>query len=83
MVYFNILFFVLLLGWDWGLNFEEFMLAKQVLYHLSHSSSSFCSGYFGDAVLETICWDWSRTTILLISASHVARIREVSHWLPS
>jgi hypothetical protein len=25
--------------------------ARQVLYHLSHSSSPFCSGYFGDRVL--------------------------------
>jgi hypothetical protein len=28
-----------------------FALAKQVLYHLSHTSSPFCSGYFGDKVL--------------------------------
>jgi hypothetical protein len=24
------------------------MLAKQAFYHLSHNSSPFCSGYFGD-----------------------------------
>jgi hypothetical protein len=24
-----------------------FVFAKQVLYHLSHTSSPFCSGYFG------------------------------------
>jgi hypothetical protein len=27
------------------------LLALQVLYRLSHASSSFCSGYFGDGVL--------------------------------
>jgi hypothetical protein len=26
---------------------QDFLLAKQVLYCLSHTSSSFCSGYFG------------------------------------
>jgi hypothetical protein len=25
-----------------------FFFARQVLYHLSHTSSTFCSGYFGD-----------------------------------
>jgi hypothetical protein len=33
-------------------------LAKQALYHLSHTSSPFCSGYFGDGVSQTICLDW-------------------------
>jgi hypothetical protein len=27
------------------------MLARQALYHLSHTSSPSCSGYFGDRVL--------------------------------
>jgi hypothetical protein len=27
-----------------------FEIAKQVLYHLSHTSSPFCSGYFGDGI---------------------------------
>jgi hypothetical protein len=34
--------------WDWDLNFE---LAKQ-MFCLSHTSSPFCSGYFGDGDLE-------------------------------
>jgi hypothetical protein len=34
------------------LEFElSFMLANQALYHLSHTSSPFCSDYFGDGVL--------------------------------
>jgi hypothetical protein len=35
---------------------------------------------FNDRVLRTICPGWLRTTILLISASWVARITAVSHW---
>jgi hypothetical protein len=31
-----------------GFSPQGFMLAKQVLYHLSHISSPFCYGYFGD-----------------------------------
>jgi hypothetical protein len=27
------------------------MFTKQVAYHMSHASSSFCSGYFGDGGL--------------------------------
>jgi hypothetical protein len=39
--------------------------------------------YFQVRVLGTICLGWPRTTILLISASQVARIAEVSHWCPA
>jgi hypothetical protein len=44
-------FFFFFFFWDWGLNFA---LTKWVLYHLSHTSSPFCSGYFGGGVLPTI-----------------------------
>jgi hypothetical protein len=40
----------------------------------------FCSAYFGDGVLRTICLGWPQISILLISASQVARITDVSHW---
>jgi hypothetical protein len=30
------------------------LFASQVLYHLSHASSPFCSGYFGDRVLLSV-----------------------------
>jgi hypothetical protein len=33
--------------WIWG-----FMLAKQVIYHLRHTSSLFFSGYFADGGLK-------------------------------
>jgi hypothetical protein len=62
---------------------QGFTLAKQTLYCLSHTSSAFCSGYFGDEVLWTICSNWLRVMILLISASKVARITGVSHWHPA
>jgi hypothetical protein len=59
-----------------GLNSGQ-VLIKQALYHLSHFSSPFCSGYFGDGVLQTP--RWPQTAILPISASQVARITGVSH----
>jgi hypothetical protein len=35
-----------------GICAKGFALAKQVLYHLSHFSSPFCSGDFGDGVSQ-------------------------------
>jgi hypothetical protein len=58
---------------------QGFMLAKQVLYHLSHTSSPFWSGYFRDGVSLTIFPGWPGTSILPISASQIARITGVSH----
>jgi hypothetical protein len=47
MTYFYLFYFILA-----GLGFElHFRLAKQVLYDLSHTSSPFCSGYFGENYL--------------------------------
>jgi hypothetical protein len=46
-------------GWT-----QDFALAKQVLHCLSHTSSPFCSGYFGDGVSQTICLGWPQTLIL-------------------
>jgi hypothetical protein len=59
---------------------QSFTAGKQLLYWLSHISSPFCSGYFWDGVLQTICLVCLRTAILLISASQVARITRMSHW---
>jgi hypothetical protein len=47
-------------------------------YRLSHTSSPFCSGYLGDEIPRTICLGWPGT-VILISASQVARITDVSH----
>jgi hypothetical protein len=49
------------------------VFAKQVLYHLSHTSSSFGSGYFWDGVSWTIFSGWPWTMILPISASQAAK----------
>jgi hypothetical protein len=40
---------------------------------LSHTSSPFCSSYFGNGIWQTICPGWPQTIILPISASQVAR----------
>jgi hypothetical protein len=56
--------FIYLFWWDW-----DFVLAKQRLYYLSHTSSPFWSDYFGDGISGTICLDWPQTTILLINLS--------------
>jgi hypothetical protein len=50
-----------------------------VLYRLNHTSSPFHFSYFGDGVSWAICPGWPRTSVLLISASQVARIADVSH----
>jgi hypothetical protein len=55
---------------------QGFALAREALYHLSHSASPFCVGYFGNKVL-LFCLGWLKP---LISASWVARITGVSHW---
>jgi hypothetical protein len=62
---------------------QGFVLAKQALCSSSHTSSSFCSGYFGNGMSWTICSGWPWATILLISASQVARIIGVSHQCPA
>jgi hypothetical protein len=57
---------------------QSLTTARQVLYHLSHSTSLFfVMGFFQDRVLRTICLGWSRTSILLLSASWVVGL---SHW---
>jgi hypothetical protein len=58
---------------------QGFSLAKLLLWHLSHTSSPFYSGYFKDGVSWTICPGWLPTEILQISASQVARIIGMSH----
>jgi hypothetical protein len=46
-----------------GIQIQGFEFARQALSHLSHTSSSFCFGYFGDGVSRTICLGWPQTTI--------------------
>jgi hypothetical protein len=64
-----------------GLGFEFRALHLQNRC-LSHTSSPFCPGYFGDGVLQTLCLGWP-CTIFPISASQVARITGVSYWHPA
>jgi hypothetical protein len=51
-------------------------------YTLSHSTSPFWWKVFQDRVLQTSCWSWLATAILLIPASWIARITGMSHWHP-
>jgi hypothetical protein len=68
--------------WDWGLN-SGLTLHSRSFYHLSHTSSPYFSGYFGDGVLQTICPGWPQTKILPISVLQAARITDVSHQWPT
>jgi hypothetical protein len=43
-------------------------------FFLSHSSSPFCSDYFGDGALRTVYLGWPQTMILPITAYQEARI---------
>jgi hypothetical protein len=66
--------------------FFFFLIPKLELraFTSSHSTSPFCDGYFfRDRVSKTICPGWLQTSILLISASWVARITGVSHQHPA
>jgi hypothetical protein len=64
--------------WDWIWT-QSFVLANRTLYLLSHTSSPFCSGYFGDGASKTISPGWPGTSILQILASQIARITGVNH----
>jgi hypothetical protein len=53
-------------------------------FSLSHSTSPFfCDGCLQDRVSWTVCPGWLWTMILLISASWVARITDMSHKHPA
>jgi hypothetical protein len=54
-------------------------LAKQVLYCLNLISSPFCSGYFGDGVLQTICPSLA-SNIHPLDLSLPSRMTGLSHW---
>jgi hypothetical protein len=61
-----------------GIWTQDLTLTKQAVYCLSHTSSPFCSGYFGYGILWTICPGWPWTVLLTISVSQVARITGMS-----
>jgi hypothetical protein len=55
------------------------MLAKQVLYCLNHTYSTFCSGYFADGFRELFAWAGLCPDLSLPSSW----ITGVSHWCPA
>jgi hypothetical protein len=79
-------FFLFVFFWV-GLGFEfrisGFWAWVPALYHLNHTSSSFCSDYFGHGMLQTICPHWPWTAILQISVSQVARVTSMNHQCPA
>jgi hypothetical protein len=59
-----------------------FHLQSRLSSNCANIYSPFCSGYFGDGrggVSWTLCLGWPKTMILLILASQVARITDLSH----
>jgi hypothetical protein len=63
-----------------GIWAQDFTLAKQALYCLSHTSSPFALVIVEMGYHELFCLGWSWKAIVLISASQVARIIDLSHW---
>jgi hypothetical protein len=65
-----------------GVGTQGLMLARQVFYHWSHLTSPFLCWAFWDGVsqTQTICLGWLWTSVLLTSASWVARVTDVSCW---
>jgi hypothetical protein len=59
--------------WDWAFELRVLHLPSRLLA-FKPNSSPFYSGCFGDGALWTVCPGWPQATILLISASQVARI---------
>jgi hypothetical protein len=67
-----------------GVQTQGLTLARQVLSHLSHSTSYFfVLGIFRDRLSRTIYPGWLWTTILLISVSWVTRITGLNHRHPA
>jgi hypothetical protein len=72
------LYLFIIYWWDCGLT-SGLWACKASALLLSHTSSPFFSGYFGDGILRIICLGWLQTVILPISASQVARITDVTN----
>jgi hypothetical protein len=69
----------------WSLIYLFFMVLgiEQKASNLSHSTIPFLMmGLFQERVSRTICHWWLGTTLLLISASWLAKITGMSHWHP-
>jgi hypothetical protein len=78
----NLFFVVVVVGRGLELSFH-LCACKASALQIEPPSSPFCSGYFGDEVSRTICSSWSQTSTLLITASQVARIADMSHQHPA
>jgi hypothetical protein len=74
-----IFFFYLIFFVGTGFELRVFALGKQALCSSSHTSSVFCSGYFGDGISRAICLGCSGTCYLP-SLSQSPWITGMSHW---
>jgi hypothetical protein len=54
LCYLIIVWYLFVCMYGTGVWTQDFMLATQAVYHLSHTSSPFCSGYFGEGASQTI-----------------------------
>jgi hypothetical protein len=66
--------------------FNETGVWTQAFCYLIHTSRPvffffflFFSGYFGDGISWTSCSGWPQIKILMVSASHIAKITGMSH----
>jgi hypothetical protein len=76
--YFTSIFFLLGLGFELRASLLQSRCSTTGITPLIHFALILEMG-----VLRTICPGWPRTLILLISASQVTRIIDVSHWHPA
>jgi hypothetical protein len=60
-----------------GVSTQGFVLSRQVLYCLSHTSNSFCSVYLGDRILLFFQPAW--TTILLLTFPAIIGMTGMHH----
>jgi hypothetical protein len=69
-------------AWALGIELRVFMLARQALLPLKPLHQPFfVLGIFEIGSLELVALGWFRTVMFLITASGVARITGMSHWL--
>jgi hypothetical protein len=69
--------------WNWGLNLELYSCKAGTLLPEPYIESILTLVILEMRVSQMIHPGWPQTTILLISASQVARITSVSHWYPA
>jgi hypothetical protein len=78
-IYLSIIYHLSIYLGSTGIWTQGFTLDRQELYYLSQANPCFVIFFFWDRVFRTICLGWFWNTVLLISASQVARITVINH----